>query len=70
MSDDNKIDPVIKTAIQEAVIEFGQDKRLANRIIAWFSAISNKDLPTEEINAHLENVLEVIEVNEKDADEV
>ena len=70
MSDENKIDPVIKTAIQEAVMEFGQDKRLANRIIAWFSAISNKDLPTEETNAHLENVLEVIKANKEDANEV
>ena len=55
------IDPKIKEAIEEAVTESGQSKKLARRLVAWFNAIAsgNEDInDTQSANRHLERLYE------------
>ena len=66
------IDARITQAIQEAVEEAGQPKKLASRVIAWFEAVTsgNEDIGDDEAAArHLEVLFEGTVVSNEEEEE-
>lgn len=41
------LDPALKAALQQAAQEEGQSEAFANRVLAWFSHLSDEELSRE-----------------------
>ena len=57
------MDDALQEAIKKAVADEGQTSAVANRIIAWFEALSDApEMEPERSNGFLENILEKINI--------
>ncbi|MCG3775338.1 MAG: hypothetical protein JW395_2170 [Nitrospira sp.] len=62
------LDKTLVAAITEVVVEAGQPKAVAQRLVAWLTRWGEAEPSVDENTQFLSNVQEALVVGEKDAD--